>query len=343
MKINTLLAKVLILALSIATLSSCSKNTTTVSSGSQGGDSAEQYADYPSQDIELVLPVGASGDTALNVQVLIPLVEEALGNNATIVTNAMPGAASSVGLDYAKKQDPDGYSLVFTSTNHALIKEMGYADITYEDYDVVCSAYTESVNVFIRGDETRYNDIESLVKYGLEHPDELTVGTAAVGGCFYLGAFDFLRKTGIQATLIGNDEGSAGLAISLMNGDVDVVITSTGTLASYLKSGEIKMIASATEERLTNFPDVPTIRECGYDVVLMSTRGIFAPKGTPTAIIDKLEAAFETAVNTEAYQEFCLNNSAQAFFLDRNEYTEYLADELELFSELVRDSGLAAG
>lgn len=300
------------------------------------------YASYPENDIELVLPVGASGDTALNAQVLIPLVEEALGNDAIFVINAMPGAASSVGLLYARDQKADGYSLAFTNTNHALIRAMGYADLSYEDFDVVCSCYTECIDVFIKGDETRYNDIESLIEYGLAHPGELNIGTAAVGGCFYLGAFYFLQETGIEATLIGNDEGSAGLATSLMNGDVDVVITSMGTLNTYLKSGDINIIASASEERLKNYPNVPTLTECGYDVVLMSTRGVFAPKGTPQAILDKLEAAFQEACSTDTYKDYCLSASSEAYFMTGEEYEAYLADELALFTGLVETSGLVA-
>ena len=345
MKCKKIAAYFLAFVLCLSLLSGCGKQSEAGSGSSpvsseSSSVAADEYANYPERDIELVLPVGASGDTAVNVQVLIPLVEEALGNDATFVVNAMPGAASSVGLLYARDQKADGYSAAFTNTNHALIRAMGYADLTYEDFDVICSAYTECVDVFIRGDETRFNDIASLVEYGLAHPDELNIGTAAVGGCFYFGAFDFLKKTGIEATLIGNDEGSAGLAISLLNGDVDVVITSMGTLNTYVKSGEISMIASASEQRLTNYPDGPTITECGYEVVLMSTRGIFVPKGTPQAIKDKLEAAFEIAVNSDTYKQFCLDNSAEAYFLNGEEYEEYLAEELELFTELVNDSGL---
>lgn len=298
----------------------------------------DEYANWPERDIEMVIPVGATGDTALNVQVLMPMVEEQLG--VKIVTNAMPGAASSVGLLYARDQAPDGYSFAFSNTNHSLIRAMGYADLTYEDFDIVCSCYTECIDVFIRGDETRFTDIASLVQYGLDNPGALTVGTAVVGGCFYFGAYDFLQKTGIEATLIGSDEGSAGLALSLLNGDLDVVITSMGTLNTYVKSGEIDLIAVAAPERVSAYPDVPTLIECGYDVVLMSTRGIFVPKGTPQAIKDKLEAAFEVAVNSETYKEYCIDNSAEAYFMTGEDYEVFLADELELISSLVEASGL---
>ena len=299
---------------------------------------AAETATYPERDIELLLPVGATGDTALNVQVLIPLVESELG--ATFVTNAMPGAASSVGLQYARDQAPDGYHVAFTNTNHSLIRAMGYADLDYTDFDVVCSCYTECINVFIRGDEDRFTDVKSLVEYGLAHPGELNVGTAAVGGCFYFGAFDFLQKTGIDATLIGNDEGSAGLAISLLNGDIDVVSTSMGTLNTYVKSGEINMIAVAAEQRQSAYPDIPTIKECGYDVVLMSTRGIFMPKGTPQEIKDKVEAAFKVAVESETYKDYCIDNSSEAYFMTGEEYEVFLADELELIAGLVEATGL---
>lgn len=78
------------------------------------------------------------------------------------------------------------------------------------------------------------------------------------------------------------------------------------------------------------------------DVQIESVRGILAPKGTPIEIINILQDAFETAVNSEEYTEYCHSNMAEPLFMDREEYTEYCAEELELYSQLVEDAGLAA-
>lgn len=147
---------------------------------------------------------------------------------------------------------------------------------------------------------------------------------------------------GIDCEIIGSNGGSAGVGLTLLNGDIDAAVISTSTYQDYFKSGEMKLIATCAPERETYYPDVPTLTELGVDVQIESVRGILAPKGTPIEIINILQDAFETAVNSEEYTEYCHSNMAEPLFMDREEYTEYCAEELELYSQLVEDAGLAA-
>ena len=104
----------------------------------------------------------------------------------------------------------------------------------------------------------------------------------------------------------------------------------------------MKLIATCAPERESYYPDVPTLSELGLDVQIESVRGILAPKGTPDDVLNILESAFETAVNSEEYADYCHDNMAEPLFMNSEEYTAYCAEELELYSQLVVDAGLSA-
>lgn len=307
---------------------------------SPGSGEPNASTDYPSKTIEVILPVSAGGDTDLQARKLFPLVEETLGE--TMIINNMPGGASAVGLQQLAQSSPDGYTLLFTSVNHALVKAAGYADLTYEDFEVVCSCYTESCQIIIRGDDERYSNYEEFVEYAKSHPGELTIGTGAAGGVWHLAAIKIFNELGVDCEIIGSNGGAAGVGLTLLNGDIDAAVISSSTYQDYFKSGEMKLIATCAPERESYYPDVPTLSELGLDVQIESVRGILAPKGTPDDVLNILESAFETAVNSEEYADYCHDNMAEPLFMNSEEYTAYCAEELELYSQLVVDAGLSA-
>lgn len=109
-----------------------------------------------------------------------------------------------------------------------------------------------------------------------------------------------------------------------------------------IEANQIRPIVSMMEERMASFPDVPTAEETGYAITPLSTRGYLAPKGTPAEVIDILEDAFQKAVESEVYQEFIDSMASNVFWLNSEDYYDFMTSEVDQYVPLLEKAGLAA-
>jgi len=294
-------------------------------SACSGGGSTDKKGgenDYPNKPIEIVVPVGAGGDTDVNSRITAKYLEEELDQN--IVVSNVEGSGGSTGIKEALSKEPDGYS-AFTYHNAMTVNEIyGLADYTYEDFKYAGSVITDKSNTFIVSQDAPFDDLESLVEYAKEHPGEVDFATE-VGSMTHLQLKEFEQKTNTEFNLV--DAGGASEKLNgLLGGRVDVVPTSLGLVQDELESGDFESLGVMADERLDGAPDVETFEEQGVDMKVDKLfYWAFDPE-TPDEVVDKFSEALENVVENESFQEEVEDNWLDPIYLDSEETKEKLKE-----------------
>lgn len=267
----------------------------TASAMCMAAGSAIAQSDYPSQPITLVVPFGAGGGTDNLVRSLQPILQEELGQPIIIENRA--GAGSTIGTDMVAKAQADGYTLLAVDSailvNPALYDNLPYD--TLSDLDPVSLLATGPV-ILVGHPAAEADTVDELLELAAARPGELTFASGGNGSSPHL-ALEMLKlETGADFIHVPY-QGSAPAATDLVGGHVDFMFNGISTVKAHLENEALKVLAVTSDERHPVIPDVPTFAELGYpDINPMSVWGIWAPSGTPSEFVSKLEAAFAKAI-----------------------------------------------
>lgn len=311
------------------------------SAASQSGSGDAAAADFPKENITMIIPQGLGGGSDLIARTLASELEKILG--VSVICENLEGGSTSIGLQELADSEPDGYTIAMTMTNLATLSALGYSELTCDDFESICAVNFDAATIIIRTDEDRFTDLPSLIEYSKEHPGELNWGTGAAGGMWHLAILTLFNAAGIDGNIVPNAGGGTGVGLALANGDIDVAVFSPVDGMAQIEAGQIRPIVSMTEERMEAFPEVPTAEECGYAITTLSTRGYVAPKGTPAEVIDILEDAFKQAVESDAYQDFIASMASNVYWKSSEDYYEFMKSEVDQYVPLLEQAGLAQG
>jgi len=241
-------------------------------------------SDYPERNVEVIVGFGAGGSTDTMVRVLALELEKRLGRRFIIINK--PGAGGDIAWTTVANTEPDGYTLVCINNPSMLINPVLRPDSEYsiKDFDIIANVVTDP-NVLVVRSDSPFKTLEDYVKYAKENPGLLNVVYTKWGDDHYA-MTEFENAADIKGLLTNVQlQGSDALErAALLGGHVDSVCGNLSEHSEHVKSGDFRILAIATEERSPVFPDAPTFRESGYDVVSSGDRGIAAPKGIPVEI-----------------------------------------------------------
>jgi len=247
---------------------------------------ADTSQEFPSKPIRIVSPFAAGGNTDTLSRYLAPKLIERLGQ--PVIVENRPGAGGMTGNNYVAKSPPDGYTLLFMSgayTAHsATVKNLPYDPL--RDFEGVSMVITYPFVVIVKA-ESPMRTIADLIATAKKNPGKLNYGSVGVGSVFHLAAELFNVMAGTDLTHVPYKGGAEPLT-ELIGGRLDVIFnTLTGSIP-HIKSGRVRALAVASLERSAQLPDVPTVAQTlpGYEVT--SFAGIVAPRGTPRAVIERL-------------------------------------------------------
>lgn len=321
----------------MVSLAGCAKQVAEKNSEKKGN---EEKIAFPERDITMIIPTETGGGSDVIARYLATEVGDELG--VSVVPQNIGGAAMATAFQQFMKADADGYTIIMSLSSLATMKSNNYADITYEDVEQICAVNYDSNVIFIRPDEDRYTNIEEFIEYCKAHPGEVNIGTGSAGGVAHIAITDFCAKADLEVNLVPNTSGG-GFDLLLKNGDVDAIVCGPIDIASAVAADEVKLICTMTEERLPDFPDVPTAKETGIDATVAMYRGYHAPKGTPEEVVDALEEAFKKVVESDDYKKFLADQFSNDVFLDSEEWTEKCKSEFEIMPKVYEDAGITVG
>ena len=276
-------------------------------------------ADYPDRAIKLIVPWAAGGDTDLIFRPLAPLLQKYLGQ--PIVIANVGGASGTVGEREASGAAPDGYTLFGAHDFIHSVYFGGMIDIKYDAaFEPVCMV-SSTPSVITVGAKTPWKTFKELVEDAKKRPDQIVVG-ASLGSTSQYSIAIAANAAGVTFKYVPYD-GTAKRMNALLGGHIEVG-DSNLTQKSKVEAGLLRFLANMSEKRTTGLEDVPTLKELGYNVTYSVNRGIMVPKGTPAAVIAKLNDACAKATKEPEFAKAMLLQGTEVYYLDPKGYADYL-------------------
>jgi tripartite-type tricarboxylate transporter receptor subunit TctC len=249
-----------------------------------------------------------------------------LGGAKVIVLNR-PGAGGAIGYRYVASQKPDGYSLVWNSNSISTTFHSGMLPFDYHAFDPVARVLVESPVLAVKAD-AKWKTLADLVADAKSRPKGITVGNSGAGSHTHISSVALFKATG--GTVIDVPFGQAQVVPSLLGGEVDAVMQLPAALSSYVKAGQVRLLAALVPVRDPALPDVS----------LAAWRGIAAPKGAPGPAIASLEGAIRKTAESAEFVQACEKLGVHPAFMPAREFGELIAREDTELARLMQLIGL---
>ena len=335
--------KILALALAAAmslTLVACGRSKTPAASGSasSGGSSSAETVDFPgNKQVSLIGPYSAGGASDTVARIYASELEQSLGTS--IVVSNVTGASGAIGLEQVRNSNPDGYTIAYMPVESTMLKALGFTDLSTDDFRFIGRAMTIPAAVTVRADAP-WDTFEDFVNYAKEHPGEIQVGNSGTGSIWHIAAASIEKECGVQFTHVPFD-GAAPAVAALLGGNIQAVTVSPSEVKNNVDSGDFKVLCVLGESRSSVVPDVPTAQELGIDITIQGWGGFAVPKDTPQAVIDILEKASETAINSDSVKKTLADRGYEHAYLSGSDMDQKASEELAYYSELIPELGIA--
>ena len=297
------------------------------------GSNASSGSEFPKQTITLICPYGAGGGTDVLLRALCDSASKICGQD--IIVDNVTGGNGATGVVTMMAAQPDGYTIGSCSGEWVALKEMGLAPEGY-DYNNAekIMHYNFDPACYLVPVDSPYQTLDDLIKDAKANPGKISMGVTAAGGSHHLASLLFQKETGTEFNVIPYSDGSAAAVTALISGQVQVGSVCPAEAAPQIEAGQVRILGVCSEERLKSYPDVPTLKELGYNVVYGAWRGLCAPKGTPDDVVAKLEEIFCQAAQTPEFIEFCAQNGNELDLLNRAEFEERFTSQESLIKDV---------
>lgn len=308
-------------------------------------------ADYPSRPVKLIVPFPAGGTSDVMGRMIADELSKAF--KQPVVVENIAGAGGVIGTDRGAKAAPDGYTLIQTGVGqnavaHGLTPKPGYDSL--KDFIHITQIHS-GPNVLVVHPSTPFKTLKELIDYGKANPGKLSYGyTPAASGHM---AMELLKQT--VSTCVGARRenckplfmvgipyrGGGPMMTDMLGGQIPMMFINQDAALPYVKAGRLRPLAVTSLSRNPLYPDVPTIHEEGYfGFSALSWSGLSVPKGTPKAIVDKIEAAATKAMQSPAVKA---RFDAAGFVVPpqgSQEYTQFVGRELNRWVRVIKIAGI---
>jgi tripartite-type tricarboxylate transporter receptor subunit TctC len=248
----------------------------------------EDTSKYPSRAIHIIVGFAAGGGNDIIARVFGQKLSENLGQ--PVIVENKPGGGAIVATEYVAKSQPDGYTLLMSASGIS-INPAVYAKLPYDAINdfVAVSELASFPLILIVNAASPIKTAAELVTYAKANPDKMNYASSSAS--FQLVTELFKQKTGAPMQVIPYKSANESV-LAVVSGQVTTTIADAGPVLPQVKSGTVRALAVAAPKRIEELPDVPTLQEAGADVDAVLWSGIFVAKGTPPAIVKKLESEF---------------------------------------------------
>jgi tripartite-type tricarboxylate transporter receptor subunit TctC len=312
-----------VLLVTAAALSGCAEDSASVAA-----------ADYPSEDVRLLVPYTAGGPTDIAARALGAHLEEELGR--PVVVENLPGASGATAYTELIASQPDGHTLSMTALPTAVLNylanDVGY---TREDFAPV-GVVTQVPSGIVVPADSPHQDLESLFEAARQDPQAVTVGTPGATNTHAAETRRITELHDVPLTVVPF-EGNAEVQTALLGGNVAAgFVNLSQDVLPAIESGELRLLAVGTEERLP-YADAPTFVELGYPELTQSTTtfGVIAPAETPDEVVSTLEGALRSASEDEAVVEALDPRYVPEEFLGSADLAGLFTETEETFRDVV--------
>ncbi len=294
-------------------------------------------AAFPEKTIEVIVGWGAGGGSDLFTRTIAEEAKKILKANIVVIN--MPGASSAEATNFLMRQPADGYTLLAVTSDVLMNPYLGRTSYNYDSFTPILRAHVDT-GMLHTSENSQFKTWENVVEYAKTNPGKLTIGVTGSASSDEIATSIVLNSAGIKATMVPF-EGSGEMHAALLGGHLDLMYDEPAPVMSLVEAKKIRPLIVMSESRLKPFPNVPTVKEFGYEMPLAMWRGIVAKKGTPPEIIAVLEDAFHKAAMSAPYKAFEEDRllNLRAGYLNSKDFSDQMKVEAEMYKKVMKELG----
>jgi tripartite-type tricarboxylate transporter receptor subunit TctC len=296
---------------------------------------------YPSKPVKIIVPFAAGGPADNYARFMAQRLQDALGQ--PFVVDDRPGAGSVIGTDVVAKSAPDGYTLLLMSNTHTVNESLtpnkpfnlmrdfvAIAPINYSDLVLVANPALPASN------------LKDLIARAKTMPGKINYASSGQGTPYHMAGELFKSMANVYLVHIPY-RGSSGARTDVIGGQVEVMFDAVTTMAEQVKAGKVKAIATTGKTRSDVLPDVPTMSEAGlpgYEATIWL--GLMAPKGTPKAIVDKLNETMSKIASQPDVKALWAKQGAAPMVMTPEAFDKYTRDDITKWAQVIKSANIKA-
>jgi tripartite-type tricarboxylate transporter receptor subunit TctC len=297
--------------------------------------SAATKDEWPTKPIDLVNPFGAGGAADVQARKLADILSKDLGQ--PVVVKNVTGAGGAIAYNEVRRSKPDGYSMIWYSGAINTLAVRKQIQFDYNAFEPIAGIGFETIAIAVNK-TAPWKDFKEFIAYMKQNPGKVTIGNSGMGSVTHMVPVAMAAKAGVQIVHVPFGTGLAVAA--LMGGKIDASSQHPAEILSQVKAGEVRILAVSSEKRINLWPNVPTMKESGVDLVFNQWRGFAVPKETPKAVIDKMSAVVKKAVESKEWTDFTASVGTTPQYMDSATFGKFVAEQDKITKDIMTSAGL---
>jgi tripartite-type tricarboxylate transporter receptor subunit TctC len=293
---------------------------------------------YPTKTVKLIVTYPPGGSSDLMARVFGQKLGEVWGQ--TVIIESKPGAAGSIGMDFAAKQAPDGYSFVVGNIGPAAVNPL-LSKVPYDvqrDF-VAISLISTGPNILIVHPDVPAKSLRELTEHAKSSSGKLNYGTSGPGSISHLAGAMYTNLTGVKATEVPYKGGILGVQ-DLVAGHIQYIFSDSLPAMQFIKAGRARALCVTGAERSPIMPELPPCAESISGLVAVNWWGVFMPAGTPKAITEKFHADLvKTMQDAEVKKKFA-DLGVEAVYSTPEQFVAFIKSEMTKYAKLIKEAGI---
>ncbi|MDX3904493.1 MAG: tripartite tricarboxylate transporter substrate binding protein [Pigmentiphaga sp.] len=299
--------------------------------------SAVAQSDYPSRPITIVVPHAPGGAVDSTARLFADKLKDELKQSVVVENRA--GASGMIGAAHVARAEPDGYTLYFNASIHAINPLLYKKNIKFDavkDFTPI-SMLAQGALIFSVNPHVPAQNVRELVSVLKAQPDKYTFVTSGFGSAGHLGAAQFLHEAGLTGNIpIVLYKGAAPALQDLVGGQVSAMMDPMLSSLPHVKAGKLRALAVTGRERSPLLPDVPTMRESGFkDFEFYSWYGLWSPAKVPPAVVAKLDAASAKIMASPEIRERLASLGFESAYKNSADFAKYIESEMNRYQKII--------
>ena len=301
---------------------------------------AVAQSDYPNKTITMVVPFPPGGVADITARPLAETLGRIL--KQTVIVENKAGAGGGVGMQYVSRAKPDGYTVLLTLSSISIIPEadkiLGRDPMYQLNQLVPIARFTADPTVLAVRADGPYKSVADLLNAAKQKPGGIPYGSSGNYGSMHV-PMEMLDNVAGVKMLHVPFTGAGPAVVALLGGQVEALSTGPSSVMGHIKSGKVRVLATWGETRHPALPDVPTLKELGYDATFSQWTGLFVPAGTPEPVIAKLREASRAAVADPTFQAALAKVETPIQYLDQPQFKAFWDRDAHKLADVVHKIG----
>lgn len=292
---------------------------------------------YPSRPIQVIVPFPPGGAVDGVMRVIQPRLADALGQS--VVIENRPGASGSIGASMVSKAPADGYTILAVFDSHA-VNPLFYTAAEAADKNLVPIGLVASAPlIFVTSANSPFNSIADVVRAAKASPDSLTYASSGAGSSSHLTAELFKQTAGLKIRHVPY-KGGGPAVMDVMAGRIDILFGISSSILPHVKAGKLKALAYTSRERVESLSALPRMVEFYPQFIATSWVGLLAPKGTPPAVLERLNRELNSAVQSKEARQYFDSQSMQLGGGSAGSFAQMIRDDAKRLGDLIKAEGI---